>query len=73
MKYIHPKSLTWWSGVISIATGVAMITCKTCNLDDFAAVLAGFNGGGEASPANLIILGTALIGIREKLESIGSA
>lgn len=73
MKYLHPRSLTWWSGIISLGLGITMIVCQSCNLDQVATVIAGLNGGQDASPASLILLGTGLIGIRDKLESIGKS
>jgi len=69
MRYIRPKSLTWWSGIAAIGVGGATMAMP----DSFALSQAGqlvtmFAGGGDASPAALIFLGTGLIGIRDRLE-----
>jgi hypothetical protein len=69
MRYLRPKSLTWWSGVASISVGAAMLAMPgdyaLTEVGRFISMLA---GGGDASPAALIFLGTGLIGIRDRLE-----
>ena len=69
MKYVHPKSLTWWSGIIALTIGLAMIVCDTCDLTEIGQVFAALHGG-DASPSGLIVLGLGLIGLRDKLERI---
>lgn len=69
MRYVQPTSVTWWAGLAAIVLGVAGIG----GLDDpqwgeIASVLALAYGGGDASPAALIVLGLGLIGVRDKLE-----
>jgi NAD/NADP transhydrogenase alpha subunit len=69
MRYFRPKSLTWWSGVASVATGVAaMVIPDNFALGEFGRFIAMLAGGADASPAALIFLGTGLIGIRDRLE-----
>ena len=68
-SYIRPLSLTWWSGVLAIGTGVAlMVMPDNFALSEFGRLLAMFAGGADASPAALIFLGSGLIGIRAKME-----
>lgn len=71
LKYILPKSLTWWAGAASIATGAAQIAAPQVDaLAQVGAVLATINGAGTApTPATLIVLGLGLIGLRKKLEA----
>lgn len=69
LRYLRLKSVTWWAGAASIALGATGIF----GLDNPAygqlgTVLATLFGGGDASPAGLIVLGLGLIGIRDKLE-----
>jgi hypothetical protein len=68
-RYFRPSSLTWWSGVSAVAVGAASLAMP----DSFAVtevgrLIAMLAGGGDASPAALIFLGTGLIGIRDKME-----
>ena len=66
MRYFHPKSVTWWSGVVSIAAGVVTIISPEQAV--IAELVAAFTGAASASPAMLISLGMGLIGIRDKME-----
>lgn len=71
MKYFQPKSLTWWSGVLSVTLGVLMMVMpENLALPELAAVLNAFMGGAGAAPANMIVLGLGLIGVRAKLEDM---
>ena len=74
MKYVRPKSLTWWSGVACSATGVAnMVMPHSYAGTEFSRLLAMFAGSADASPAALVFIGLGLIGIRDKIErSMGS-
>lgn len=69
MRYIRPKSLTWWSGLLAAATGLGVLilpaTGPLAELARFVALLA---GSGDASPAGLIFLGLGLIGLRDRIE-----
>ncbi|MCI5078688.1 hypothetical protein [Oricola sp.] len=70
LKYILPKSLTWWTGVASIVTGAAQIAAPDAKaIGQVGEVLSLANGAGSApTPATLIVLGLGLIGLRRKLE-----
>jgi hypothetical protein len=69
VKYFRPTSLTWWSGVASVAVGVAsMVMPGSFALTEVGSFIAMLSGGGDASPAALIFLGTGLIGIRDRME-----
>lgn len=65
--YFKPKSVTWWSGVVAVALGGAMLlgydTPTAGRLGETVAMLV----GATASPASLISVGFGLIGIRAKL------
>lgn len=69
MRYIRPKSLTWWSGVFAIATGVASLAAPTLDvLGEIARLITMFAGSSDTSPAGLIFLGAGLIGLGDKFE-----
>ena len=68
MRYFHPKSITWWTGILSVAMGTAMIAMPGYNLGEAATVLSVLSGGQNASPSGMILMGLGLIGIRDKLE-----
>lgn len=69
MSYFRPRSLTWWSGILAILTGVAsMALPHHLGVTEFGRLLAMFAGTGDASPAALVYLGLGLVGLRAKLE-----
>lgn len=72
MSYFKPKSLTWWSGLVSILLGLFMMANQSYQLGEVAKVIVALLGGGEASPSGMIILGSGLIGIRAKMERLQS-
>lgn len=80
MRYIRPKSLTWWAGIMMIAIGAAQAAGWPPEGGDSAqgvvgvvaaltAALAQVLGGlgGEQSPAALIGLGLTAIGLRDAM------
>lgn len=71
-SYIKPKSLTWWSGVMLIATGVFLAFAPDHGGHPLITVIAAFAGVG-ASPALLIGAGAGLIGLRAKTDRIARA
>ncbi|WP_136646559.1 hypothetical protein [Tabrizicola sp. YIM 78059] len=69
MRYIRPRSLTWWAGLMAVATGTAtMALPETGPLAEIARLVTLLSGSGDASPAALIALGLGLIGLRDRLE-----
>ncbi|PRX28997.1 hypothetical protein SAMN05216257_10478 [Meinhardsimonia xiamenensis] len=69
LRYIRPKSLTWWAGVLSVATGVASVVLPPSgSLSELARLISLLAGSGDASPAGLIFLGLGLIGLRDRIE-----
>lgn len=69
MRYLRPRSLTWWAGALSVATGAAVLAMPDdARLTEFGRLLAMLAGSADASPAALIFLGMGLIGIRDRLE-----
>ena len=69
MRYLRVKSLTWWAGVLALATGIAALGLPfVAPLSEIARLIALLAGAGDASPAGLITLGLGLIGLRERLE-----
>ena len=69
MRYVRPKSLSWWSGVTSVATGVLLMAVPdSYALGEFGRLLSLLAGGVDASPAMLIYVGLGIIGIRDRLE-----
>ncbi len=69
MRYIRPKSLTWWAGLLAMLTGIASVALPTTGpLSEFSRLVALFAGTSDASPAGLIFLGLGLIGLRDRIE-----
>lgn len=65
MKYFKPKSMTWWSGIGAIATGVySMFQPSNTVVGELAHLMALLTGGADAAPAVLIFSGLGLIGLR---------
>lgn len=69
MRYIRPTSLTWWAGLLAVATGAASLALPAAGpLADLARLITLLSGSGDASPAALIALGLGLIGLRDRIE-----
>ena len=68
MRYFRPKSLTWWSSMIAIALGALGFVCSTCDLGELSKLIVMLNGGGDNSPASLVMLGLVGIGLHDKFE-----
>ncbi|GAB4387771.1 hypothetical protein [Albidovulum sp.] len=69
MRYVRPKSLTWWAGVLSMLTGTASVALPaTGPLAELARLVALLAGTGDASPSGLVFLGLGLIGLRDRIE-----
>ncbi len=69
MRYIRPTSLTWWAGLLAVATGTgALLLPESGPLADLARLVALLAGTGDAAPITLITLGLGLIGLRDRLE-----
>mgnify|MGYP001215705861 CR=1 FL=1 len=70
MRYIRPKSLTWWAGFAAIIIGAVSMAGEDVALLENLSELASILTQGGASPAQLIVTGMGLIGLRDKLERI---
>ena len=69
MRYVLPKSLTWWAGLAAILIGLlALALPESGPLGELAGVIAQLIGANDAAPATLITLGLGLIGLRDRLE-----
>ena len=69
MRYVLPKSLTWWAGLAAIVIGLAALALPESGpLGELAGVIAMLIGANDAAPATLITLGLGLIGLRDRLE-----
>ncbi len=69
MRYVLPASLTWWTGLTAILTGLAGLALPEYgSLAELAAVVAELTDAEDAAPATLIMLGFGLIGLRDRLE-----
>lgn len=69
MRYVLPKSLTWWAGLAAILIGLAALSLPESGpLGELAGVIAQLIGASDAAPATLITLGLGLIGLRDRLE-----
>ena len=68
MSYFLPRSTSWWTGVVSLIIGVAMLFFPESNeLGKVGQVLKLLTGE-DGSPASLILFGAAVIGLRAKQE-----
>lgn len=65
-SYWMPGTATFWVGLASIVIGCAMAAGvgDAERLGVIAQVITALQGGGDSSPAGLIVLGMGLIGIR---------
>ena len=69
MRYLRPKSLTWWAGCLALATGTgALFLPDQGQLAALARLVALLSGSGDAAPMTLISLGLGLIGLRDRIE-----
>ncbi|SIS92126.1 hypothetical protein [Phaeovulum vinaykumarii] len=70
MRYLRPKSLTWWAGCLALTTGTgALLLPDQGQLAALARLVALLSGSGDAAPMTLIIsLGLGLIGLRDRIE-----
>jgi hypothetical protein len=65
MKYIKPKSLTWWSAVVPLICGLVVASEPIHGLASIVASIDNVTGG--VSPAVMINGGLAAIGLRAAL------
>ena len=69
MRYVRPKSLTWWAGLLAMLTGIASLVLPTSgSFAELSRLVALLAGSGDASPAGLMFLGLGLIGLRDRIE-----
>jgi hypothetical protein len=69
MRYVLPKSLTWWAGIAAIMIGLAALALPESGpLGELSGAIAMLIGANDAAPATLITLGLGLIGLRDRLE-----
>lgn len=61
-KYFKPKSVTWWASVVPLLLGLVMAFAPFYSSDVLVEVIYNLTGG--MSPAMLINMGLAGIGIR---------
>lgn len=64
MKYLKPKSLTWWAGMVPLIGGVTVAAADTI-LPTMAPVADFINAlSGNMSPSVMMGWGAGLIGLR---------
>lgn len=66
MRYIRPASLTWWAGVLMVATGLGVMVFPEYSV--VGEIVGALVGTGDADPVLLIGTGLGIIGIRDKME-----
>lgn len=66
MKYLKPKSLTWWTGAVSLAAGVVVAASGSFGV---LTPLGGFIDAltGNMAPSAMITYGLTVIGLRGAL------
>lgn len=62
MKYIRPRSLTWWASLLPLLAGAGIITEPLHGWHELAQVIRGFTG--DTPPMMLVNAGLAGIGLR---------
>lgn len=70
MKYVIPKSATFWIGIVMIISGTLMIVDAFYPLGVIGQVL--YAAYGETSPFMLVIMGAGTVTMRAALPNIGS-
>ena len=51
MRYIRPKSLTWWAGLLAMLTGIASVALPASGpLGELSRLVALLAGSGECEP-----------------------
>lgn len=69
VRYIRPRSLTWWAGVAMIAVGIAGIILPDSDAArEVAVALHMLTGEGASSPGMMIGSGLGLIGLRDAIQ-----
>jgi hypothetical protein len=69
MRYVLPKSLTWWAGLAAVLIGlIALALPESGPLGELAGVISHLIGANDTAPATLVTLGLGLIGLRDRLE-----
>ena len=69
MRYIRPKSLTWWAGAIAVVLGVLnLFLPDSYQLNQLGALVSILSGGTDSNPASIIAMGLGLIGLGDKFE-----
>jgi len=66
MKYYKPNSLTWWTGVLQIAVGMALaVSANVGALEPLRGALTDLTGG--VTPYQYMMMGLGLVGLRGAL------
>lgn len=68
MRYFRPSSVSWWSGFAMIAMGFLTIFYPSHATNELGILLTTLMGGQDASPAGMVLMGLAVIGLRDKME-----
>ena len=63
-KYFKPKSIAWWSGIVTLITGLFVAAVDVHGLTSFVSVINNVTGGLEASI--MITYALSVIGLRGK-------
>ena len=66
MKYIKPKSLTWWGSLVPVAAGLTIATAPWHGASTLVGVIDAVTGGIE--PVLLINAGLVGIGMRAAIK-----
>lgn len=69
MKYVRPKSATFWIGILMIVSGVLQVVDAFYPLGAVGLVLSAAYG--DMSPFMLIIIGSGTVTMRAALPHIG--
>ena len=68
MKYVKPRSLTWWAAMVPFVCGLTMSLAEAVPALESAATVMRSMYGPEMSPSMLINLGLAGIGLRGAIQ-----
>lgn len=67
MKYVKPKSLTWWTSLVPLLCGLLLATADLHGMPQVTSAIHALFGP-DATPAVLINAGLAVLGLRAAVE-----
>ena len=73
MRYVRPKSLSWWAGIAAIAVGGVQVYASGDLIHTIGVLLRGETASADLPGLAMIIAGLGIVGIRDKLERLSAS